>query len=48
MHRSMVTFISIFLTLFVAVNYYIGLRTWQALGTFLLLPEPVFGCCGGF
>jgi len=42
MHLSFVAFISVFLTLFTAINYYIGLRTWQTLGPALPLPEPAF------
>ncbi|MDR3561476.1 MAG: metallophosphoesterase [Negativicutes bacterium] len=42
MKQSFVVFISLFLTLFAAINYYSGLRTWQAFGSFLPLSAPIF------
>lgn len=42
MNLSFALFISTFLAVFTAINYYIGLRTWQTLGALLPLPEPAF------
>lgn len=43
MHRSVAAFIGVFLAIFAAMNFYVGLRTWQTLGVYLGLPGPVFG-----